>query len=80
MSAVCWNAVVTTLQHSPAQLARLLRLPEPTPEQAAVIAAQLGPVAVVAGAGTGKSETMRPLVPHGGPGTDDRQRRFASSS
>jgi DNA helicase II / ATP-dependent DNA helicase PcrA len=44
--------------YSPAQLARLLRLPEPTPEQAAVIAAPLGPLAVVAGAGSGKSETM----------------------
>ncbi len=45
-------------RYSPAQLARLLRLPEPTPEQAAVIAAPLGPLAVVAGAGSGKSETM----------------------
>ena len=44
--------------YGPAQLARLLRLPEPTPEQAAVIAAPLGPLAVVAGAGSGKSETM----------------------
>ena len=44
--------------YSPAQLARLLRVPEPTPEQAAVIAAPLGPLAVVAGAGSGKSETM----------------------
>ena len=44
--------------YSPAQLARLLRLPEPTPEQAAVIAAPLGPLAVIAGAGSGKSETM----------------------
>jgi DNA helicase II / ATP-dependent DNA helicase PcrA len=51
-------AVVTTVSYSPAQLARLLRLPEPTPEQAAVIAAPLGPLAVVAGAGSGKSETM----------------------
>src|SRR5579859_829864 len=42
----------------PGQLARLLRLPEPTPEQAAVIAADLGPLAVIAGAGSGKSETM----------------------
>jgi DNA helicase II / ATP-dependent DNA helicase PcrA len=49
---------VTTATYSPAQLARLLRLPEPTPEQAAVIAAPLGPLAVVAGAGSGKSETM----------------------
>ncbi len=43
---------------SAAQLARLLRLPEPTPEQAAVISAPLGPLAVIAGAGSGKSETM----------------------
>ena len=45
-------------QIGPAQLARLLRLPEPTPEQAAVISAPLGPLAVIAGAGSGKSETM----------------------
>ena len=45
-------------QLGPAQLARLLRVPEPTPEQAAVIAAPLGPMAVIAGAGSGKSETM----------------------
>jgi len=42
----------------PAQLARLLRVPEPTPEQAAVISAPPGPLAVIAGAGSGKSETM----------------------
>ncbi len=42
----------------PVQLARLLRLPEPTAEQAAVISAPLGPMAVIAGAGSGKSETM----------------------
>src|SRR4029077_7467821 len=42
----------------PVQLARLLRLPDPTPEQAAVISAPLGPLAVIAGAGSGKSETM----------------------
>jgi DNA helicase-2/ATP-dependent DNA helicase PcrA len=46
------------VSYSPAQLARLLRLPEPTAEQAAVIAAPLGPLAVIAGAGSGKSETM----------------------
>jgi DNA helicase II / ATP-dependent DNA helicase PcrA len=40
------------------QLARLLKLPEPTSEQAAVIEAPLGPLAVIAGAGSGKSETM----------------------
>jgi len=49
---------VITVGYSPAQLARLLRLPEPTPEQAAVISAPLGPLAVIAGAGSGKSETM----------------------
>ena len=58
--------MVTTVRHrqdgagqiGPVQLARLLRLPEPTPEQAAVISAPLGPLAVIAGAGSGKSETM----------------------
>ncbi|GAA3722392.1 DNA helicase-2/ATP-dependent DNA helicase PcrA [Spinactinospora alkalitolerans] len=42
----------------PAQLARLLGQPEPTAEQAAVISAPLAPGVVVAGAGSGKSETM----------------------
>jgi DNA helicase-2/ATP-dependent DNA helicase PcrA len=46
------------IRYNPAQLARLLRLPEPTAEQAAVISAPLRPVAVLAGAGSGKSETM----------------------
>jgi len=46
------------ITYTPGQLARLLRLPEPTPEQAAVIGAPLGPLAVIAGAGSGKSETM----------------------
>jgi DNA helicase-2/ATP-dependent DNA helicase PcrA len=45
-------------RYSPAQLAMLLGLPEPTGEQAAVIAAPLEPLAVTAGAGSGKSETM----------------------
>ena len=58
VGGLCWNNGVTTVVYSPVQLARLLRLPEPTPEQAAVIAAPLGPLAVVAGAGSGKSETM----------------------
>jgi DNA helicase-2/ATP-dependent DNA helicase PcrA len=44
--------------YSPGQLARALKLPEPTPEQAAVIGAPLAPLAVIAGAGSGKSETM----------------------
>jgi len=43
---------------SPVQLARLLGGQEPTPEQAAVISAPLAPLAVIAGAGSGKSETM----------------------
>jgi DNA helicase-2/ATP-dependent DNA helicase PcrA len=47
-----------SITYSPVQLARLLRLPEPTSEQAAVIGAPLGPLAVIAGAGSGKSETM----------------------
>ncbi len=42
----------------PAQLALLLGATEPTAEQAAVIAATPGPMAVIAGAGSGKSETM----------------------
>jgi len=63
VSGLCWNVGVTTVRDGaslvgPAQLARLLRLPEPTPEQAAVISAPLGPLAVIAGAGSGKSETM----------------------
>ena len=45
-------------QYRPGQLARLLGLPEPTAEQAAVVAAPLEPLAVIAGAGSGKSETM----------------------
>src|SRR5262249_8993656 len=49
---------IGTPQFSPAQLARLLGIDEPTPEQAAVIGAPLAPVAVIAGAGSGKSETM----------------------
>ena len=43
---------------SPGQLARLLGIDEPTPEQSAVISAPLAPMAVIAGAGSGKSETM----------------------
>ena len=36
----------------------MLGLDEPTPEQAAVVSAPLAPQAVIAGAGSGKSETM----------------------
>jgi DNA helicase-2/ATP-dependent DNA helicase PcrA len=46
------------IRYSPAQLARLLGAAEPTAEQAAVISAPLAPMAVIAGAGSGKSETM----------------------
>jgi len=47
-----------TVTYTPVQLARLLGLPEPTAEQAAVIGAAPQPLAVIAGAGSGKSETM----------------------
>ncbi|MBO0805366.1 MAG: ATP-dependent helicase, partial [Nocardiopsaceae bacterium] len=46
------------VRYTPGQVARLLRIPEPTIEQAAVIGAPLAPMAVIAGAGSGKSETM----------------------
>ena len=48
--------------YRPAQLARLLGLPEPTTEQARVIGAPLRPMVVAAGAGSGKSETMAARV------------------
>jgi DNA helicase II / ATP-dependent DNA helicase PcrA len=46
------------VKYSPGQLARMLGAREPTAEQAAVIGAPLAPLAVIAGAGSGKSETM----------------------
>jgi DNA helicase II / ATP-dependent DNA helicase PcrA len=46
------------VRYGPAQLARMLGAEPPTAEQAAVIGAPLGPMAVIAGAGSGKSETM----------------------
>src|SRR5690348_8255306 len=48
----------SAIRYEPGHLARLLGLPEPTTEQAEVIAAPLEPLAVIAGAGSGKSETM----------------------
>jgi DNA helicase II / ATP-dependent DNA helicase PcrA len=45
-------------KYRPPQLARMLGAAEPTTEQAAVIGAPLRPMAVIAGAGSGKSETM----------------------
>ena len=50
--------MIEAVRYSPAQLARMLGAPEPTTEQAAVIGAPLGPLAIIAGAGSGKSETM----------------------
>ncbi|HJU96549.1 MAG TPA: ATP-dependent DNA helicase [Jiangellaceae bacterium] len=47
---------------TPARLAARLGLPPPTAEQAAVIAAPLAPGVVVAGAGSGKTETMAARV------------------
>jgi DNA helicase II / ATP-dependent DNA helicase PcrA len=47
---------------SPQELAHRLGVPEPTPDQAAVIEAPLAPMAVIAGAGSGKSETMAARV------------------
>ncbi|MFI0353602.1 ATP-dependent helicase [Actinomadura sp. 9N407] len=47
---------------TPAELARLLEIPEPTAEQGRVIEAPLAPMAVIAGAGSGKSETMAARV------------------
>ncbi|WP_159940478.1 MULTISPECIES: ATP-dependent DNA helicase [unclassified Nocardiopsis] len=47
---------------SPAELARLLGQPEPTAEQSEVISAPLEPGVVIAGAGSGKSETMASRV------------------
>src|SRR4051794_32309736 len=45
-----------------AELAGLLDLPMPTAEQAAVIESPLEPAAVIAGAGSGKTETMAARV------------------
>jgi DNA helicase-2/ATP-dependent DNA helicase PcrA len=47
---------------TPLELARLLKLPAPTQQQAHVIAAPVGPLLVVAGAGSGKTETMAARV------------------
>ncbi|MBD8078236.1 ATP-dependent helicase [Cellulosimicrobium arenosum] len=47
---------------SAAAIARLLGRPEPTAEQVAVIEAPLEPMLVVAGAGSGKTETMAARV------------------
>ncbi|SCL19206.1 DNA helicase-2 / ATP-dependent DNA helicase PcrA [Micromonospora nigra] len=49
-------------RYTPVELARLLRLPAPTREQAEIIAAPVEPLLVVAGAGSGKTETMAARV------------------
>ncbi|MGR6321960.1 ATP-dependent DNA helicase [Micromonospora soli] len=49
-------------RYTPVELAKLLRLPAPTREQAAIIATPVEPLLVVAGAGSGKTETMAARV------------------
>ena len=49
-------------RYTPDELSRLLRLHRPTPEQAAIISAPVEPLLVVAGAGSGKTETMASRV------------------
>lgn len=49
-------------RYTPEELARLLGLPRPTPEQAAIVSAPVEPLLVVAGAGSGKTETMAARV------------------
>nr|MDT0661712.1 UvrD-helicase domain-containing protein [Micromonospora sp. DSM 115978] len=49
-------------RYTPLELAKLLRLHAPTVEQAAIVAAPVEPLLVVAGAGSGKTETMAARV------------------
>jgi len=49
-------------RYTPAELSYLLRTKPPTDEQASVISAPVGPLLVVAGAGSGKTETMAARV------------------
>ncbi|MFV2100044.1 ATP-dependent helicase [Micromonospora sp. LOL_024] len=49
-------------RYTPVELAKLLRLPAPTGEQATIISAPVQPLLVVAGAGSGKTETMAARV------------------
>jgi len=54
--------VTTALRYRAADIASLLQQPQPTPEQVAVIEAPLAPAVVIAGAGSGKTETMASRV------------------
>jgi DNA helicase-2/ATP-dependent DNA helicase PcrA len=49
-------------RYTPVELSKLLGLVAPTPQQAEVIAAPVAPLLVVAGAGSGKTETMAARV------------------
>lgn len=48
----------SAIRYTPQQVAELLGQPWPTDQQAAIIAAPMEPMLVVAGAGSGKTETM----------------------
>jgi len=55
-------SAVASVRLSAVALAGLLERPAPTPEQVAIIEAPLEPMLVVAGAGSGKTETMSARV------------------
>jgi DNA helicase-2/ATP-dependent DNA helicase PcrA len=56
------DRTLTSVRHSARDIAGALELPPPTAEQVAVIEAGPGPLLVVAGAGSGKTETMAARV------------------
>jgi DNA helicase-2/ATP-dependent DNA helicase PcrA len=63
MTRATMSRAVAGPRYTPGELAAHLSLGQaPTPEQAAVISAQVAPVLVVAGAGSGKTETMAARV------------------